>query len=278
MRYLLILLLLLLPLILRAQQPADAEIQATLAAVNADRAAAGLAPVKLSEKMSAACTAHARYLVVNNGKPGTGGMDAHNELADLPGYTKEGAVAASRSVISFSSKPSEAINSWMSELYHRIPLLQPNLKEIGIGTYGENGYNVSLIDCIGGASGANSVPVVFFPGADQANVPLRLGNEIPDPVPHTDGNIGPYGYPITVYFCNYQKVTNVTFELRNDAKKVVPCYVSTPEKPATSFTQWNTVCAIPCKALEPGRRYHVSIKCRLDGKPFSKEYSFSTLK
>jgi hypothetical protein len=249
------------------------EIKKAIIILNNARKAAGLDTVTISAKLSVGCLNHAKYMVMNQGHQLTAGMNAHKEFPELKGYTKEGESAAKNAVIHYI-KPSEAIAGWIATFYHRVPLLQPNLKEVGIGFYAKDNYIVTLIECISGTKGTNSVPVVYYPNEDQAGIPLMMGPEIPHPV----GEQGNYGFPVTIYFTNWQKITVVQFKLTDESGKEIPCYLSTPEKPATSFTQWSSICAIPKKALLPEATYTVSIKCKIDGKAFDKTYHFKTAK
>jgi uncharacterized protein YkwD len=104
-----------------------------LAEVNAYRKACGLKPVVLDEKLSAACRAHARYLVRNWKAPAVKGLGVHKEDMNLPGATPEGARAAGRSVIADSFDVNRVVTDWMGTLYHRIPLISPDLQKIGYG-------------------------------------------------------------------------------------------------------------------------------------------------
>jgi Cysteine-rich secretory protein family len=249
------------------------EIMATLNILNNIRKAVGLDTVSISTTLSKGCYDHAKYLAINKDNPLTGGMNAHKELPILEGYTKEGEVAAKNSVIHFV-KPTEAIDGWIQTFYHRIPLFQPNLKEIGIGFYQKRNYIVSLVDCTSGVSGKSLKDLVCYPNENQSNIPLKMGPEIPHPV----GQEGSYGFPITIYFCKRQKITSVVFALSNEDGELVDCYLSTPEKPASYFPQWNCICAIPQKPLKANTRYFVSIICNVNNSPFKKEYSFQTTK
>ena len=58
----------------------------------------------------------------------------------------------------------------------------------------------------------------------------------------------------------------------------VPIYLSTPEKPATSFPQKNTICAIPRQPLTRGITYTVDLRCEVEGKPFMRTWRFTTEK
>lgn len=255
----------------------EAEIQETLTAFNLFRKAAGLNPVKLSIKISEGCNAHARYLVLNKDREQTAGLKAHEEFEGLPGYSLAGQVAGRRSVIAFE-KPSSAVTAWINSFYHRIPLLQPSVMEIGIGYATDGVYGVALLECMD-ESNSTAVPdVVFYPAPGQENVPTTFTRiEIPDPVPASD-TAAAVGFPITIFFSAFQKIERAEFILTDKTNKVIRCYISSPEHPATFFSQWNTVCAIPVQPLMKNSKYFVSVKCKVNGKPYKKAYSFTTLK
>lgn len=249
------------------------EIATTVTMLNRARREAGLDTVIISATLSKGCSSHAKYLVMNRNNPKTAGLNAHKEFSNLQGYTKEGEIAAKSAVIHFV-KPTDALEGWIQTFYHRIPLLQPGLREIGIGFYEKDGYTVSLLDCISGTTGQNSIPVVYYPNVNQNGIPLSMGPEIPNPV----GQEGSFGFPITIYFTQFQKITNVSFKLTDKDGKTVDCYVSTPENPATNFDQWNSICAIPKKTLNGNAKYIVTVSCSVNGQPFKKTYSFQTSK
>jgi hypothetical protein len=241
------------------------EVQSALDHINETRKLAGLDSVVLSKTLSDGCYKHAQYLVINKDNALTSGMNAHKEFPKLKGYSKEGESAGAKAVIHYV-KPSVAIEGFVKTLYHRIPLLQPELREVGIGYFEKDGYIVTLVECISGMTGKLTTEVVLFPNENQMNVPLIMGPEIPDPV----GVEGEHGYPVTIYFANWQEVKNVTFKLTGSDGKVVECFVSSPEKPATDFSQWNTICAIAKKPLLPETKFTVSISCTVNGSPFKK--------
>lgn len=101
--------------------------------VNAARKAAGLTPVRLDAELSRGCQSHAHYLALNHQRPETLGARVHREDAQLPGASPEGARAAKESVIAVILDPQACVENWMATLYHRIPILAPNLERIGFG-------------------------------------------------------------------------------------------------------------------------------------------------
>jgi hypothetical protein len=250
----------------------DAEIKSALAEVNRMRKDAGLDPVIISEQLSEGCYSHAKYLVINRTSEKVKGLKAHKEFPELKGYSKEGQKAGKNSVINYLT-PTNSVKGWEATFYHRIPLLQPNLKEVGIAYYQVEGYwPVCLIDCTTGVKGNSEIEVVYFPKEGQENVPIKMGAEIPHPM----GSQGDYGFPLTIYFTKWQTITEVRFELLKNGE-LIDCLVSTPENPATSFSQWNTICAIPKKPLLTGSSYTINITCRVNGTEFKKKIEFKTV-
>jgi uncharacterized protein YkwD len=104
-----------------------------VAQVNAVRKAAGLPAVHLDAELSKGCQSHARYLSLNEKRPAAHGLAVHREDTDLPGATPEGARAAKESVIAVVLDPRTCVEGWMATLYHRIPILAPNLERVGFG-------------------------------------------------------------------------------------------------------------------------------------------------
>jgi uncharacterized protein YkwD len=104
-----------------------------LARLNTFRRTAGLAPAtRVDAILSAGCLAHARYMVRNATDPAFKSRGPHDEDPKLPGYSAAGRKAARASVIN-TSAPLAGVDGWMATLYHRHPLLDPQVKAIGFG-------------------------------------------------------------------------------------------------------------------------------------------------
>ena len=88
----------------------------------------------LDAALSRGCLAHARYLALNLGHPATAGLGAHDEDLSLPGASEEGANRGKASDIAIGDQtPLHGIDQWLATLYHRVPILEPNLKSVGYG-------------------------------------------------------------------------------------------------------------------------------------------------
>jgi uncharacterized protein YkwD len=129
-----------------SEPPAEV-LTEVLRKVNEQRKAAGLSPVEMDASLSRGCLLHARYVAANSDHPKVQGLGVHQEDSTLPGATPEGAQAARAAVIAQVSLPLEALSYWMGSFYHRIPILDPNLKRIGFA-YAKlgKGHYVSVMD------------------------------------------------------------------------------------------------------------------------------------
>jgi hypothetical protein len=160
----------------------------------------------------------------------------------------------------------------MAGIYHRRPVLDPALAKIGVGiaNLADGTFVVALR--FGATDGSGAWPVAY-PADAQDGVPREYGNEIPNPVPGG----GPAGYPITLQFPPFDKVTGVRAKLVDGKGAAVAFYLSDPEHPATSFPQSGIVSVIPKQALAPSTPYTITIDATWKGKRGSWRWSFTTL-
>lgn len=253
--------------------PGDAE-KIVLDDVNRRRRDAGLAAVGIDPVLSDGARKHAQYLITNDGDPSTSGLGAHNEDSSLPGYTPEGARAGKAADISHQG-PQGSVDRWMATLYHRIPILNPKLRRIGVGFApgGKWGW-AGVLNLIEGLdNSAKGSASVRYPASEQKDVPLEFGAENPDPVP---GGCHGAGYPVTLTFYDWSTVTGVSAVLRGAGGKEIACHLSTPEQPASGFPQQGTICLIPKAHLAPGTTYTVEINCKSNGRDVVEKWKFRT--
>src|SRR5262249_2347608 len=138
--------------------------------VNAYRKIAGVGPVTLDPALSKGCQAHAHYLVRNHGHPAVRGLDIHKEDPSLPGYSEEGHRAAQASVIQAGVSPPVAVDGWMATFFHRLPILDPDLKRIGWGqAIGKRSGWVTVMDT---GRGRGRDRAALDPADGQRDVPL----------------------------------------------------------------------------------------------------------
>jgi uncharacterized protein YkwD len=250
-----------------------------LAKVNAYRTKAGLKPVELDDKLSRGCLAHARYLVMNEGHPALQGLNAHDEDEKLPGFSEEGRAAGKASDLGIGDiEPIDSVDAWMATLYHRVPILEPNLKTIGFGcARGRRQGWVTVMNVLSGQVKTDRPHAVFYPASDQTGVPLNFPNSGEEPNPIPEDKTGRAGYPITVFFPHAEPLKDATGKLIDSRGVEVPCWFSSPQRRANpNAQQGNTVCLIPKAPLMPVASYHVQIHGQIAGKAWEKKWKFTT--
>lgn len=158
--------------------------------LNTMRGEAGLPRISsLRSRWNRGCQLHNRYMRRT-------GSFGHAELPTSKYYTKLGALAAARSVISQpSSLPSRAFGD---TIYHRMAVLQPRLRSIGFS--GADGYTcLQVIGGVSNKSSARSGRAVVSPwpanGATGLD-PSFNDSEWPDPLNDAPGATQ-LGTPIT---------------------------------------------------------------------------------
>ena len=116
-----------------------------LTAINLRRSEAGLPPVIEDPSLSAGARLHSRYLV----KTGSQELhEAHAENPRSPWYTAEGDAAARignvMSSIYREATDQFAVDSWTQGPFHLLAYLNPTLREVGFGSYREEGGRVQM--------------------------------------------------------------------------------------------------------------------------------------
>jgi uncharacterized protein YkwD len=245
-----------------------------LAQVNAYRKTAGVEPVTLDPALSKGCQAHADYLARNHGHPMVQGLNVHKEHPSLPGYSDEGNQAAQASVIQAGASPPVAVDGWMATFFHRLPILDPDLRRIGWGqTIARGSGWITVMDP---GRGKGKDRAVLYPVDKQENVPLayhRAGYNS-DPIPKDVRR--PVGYPITVTFPEHKVVKNASATLVDRSGSQVFAWVTTPEGPGDKNFQRNTICLIARDALAPEATYKVTVEAEVSGEMWKRTWSFKT--
>ncbi len=252
----------------------DPEVIQALNVLNTYRANAGLKPVLLNETLSRACFAHSRYVVKNRNHPNTQAMSGHYEIDSLPYATPQGKRAGLSSCIAYVNAP-YAIEQFMNSFYHRLPLLDPNTSEAGIGYYSDGFSTVCCVDMINERKWDHDTlnKVVVYPESGALDIPLSFQMESPNPIPDS---ISSPGFPVTIQFFRQYGLREVKVKMTNKGGQPVPFILSTPEAPLTSFPQYNLVCIIPVNRLKYNETYTVDFYCLIGGKSFHKKWHFNT--
>ena len=256
------------------QAKAETPDEEALRLLNHYRQLAGRMPVKLDRQLSAGCMEHANYMVQNQGTDAMAGLNPHTQRPNLPGASAVGAACAKAAdLFPRVSDLAVAIDVWMAGMYHRRPMLDPQLERIGVG-YARlpDGMLTAALRFENAKRRSDSWPVAY-PADKQTDVPLDYGVEFPNPIP----NHGTGGYPITLQFPPFDKISGVTAKLTDARGNSVQFFLSDPEHPATSFGQFGVICLIPKQSLQAQHAYSVRIDATWKGKPGTWNWSFSTV-
>ncbi len=266
-----------------------------VAAMNEYRRRLKLPEVTLDGRLSRACRNHAVYMDLNRGEgPASwtfwGMPTPHEAKRGLPGYSEAGAFAGMSSDIAFST-PEHCVHGWMSSFFHRIPLLNPDAKQVGIGyalsadAFAVTGTGKIALLSVPAITRRTITPaVVLYPEAGAKGVIRNYGLESPNPIgmpEKKDARGWPVaGFPVTATFFGSTKITKAEGKLyakKGAEWKEVPCYVSSPEKPAAYFADnLKTLCLMAKDRLEPLTDYKAEFAAELDGKAWRGQTTFTT--
>jgi FHA domain len=303
--------------------PSAAE-PAWLARLNYYRAMVGLRPVTEDPRLSAADRAHTSYLVNNFPdviRHGGLGALAHTEDPARPGYTPEGLAAATGSdtfewytpplppktigghrVIvvtapfgpvpaSVAEAPRQNIDSWMSIVFHRPPILSPLLERAGYGLFCESGACAAALDLLHGARTAPFTglaaphPIEFPPNGSQVTLKESYA-EWPDPLTSCAGYALPAGLAITLQLGEFLPAKLDEFSIGlvgadGNATPIEACgfdagsYANpdpgSQERGRGILHGYAMVAVIPRRPLHPGAKYAVAMT--VNGKKY--DWSFS---
>jgi hypothetical protein len=242
--------------------------------INAYRSLAGVAPASFNPQLGNSSAGQVSYYELNLGSPALNGMGLHEQQPNALGFTGSSIGARARTAGYSAGAVTEnagfggltaAIDWAMGTVNHRLPLIHPSALDIGYAVSDSTSFNI--IDSGLRRTALNVTLPSAYPGDGATDVPTSWdGGETPDPAP---GVRRPLGYPITVAFAANQRVDWTSFELFDPAGESLE--ISTPK------TDWMRAAAIiPHRPLLHGATYTARISAQVDGKPLTREWSFTT--
>lgn len=244
---------------------------------NETRRHAGRKPVSLDAERSKACAAHALYLGLN--APADPMLNWNEEKPGLPGYSEAGAAAARTTAIQGGGGPAEAVAGLVDSLISRPQLLDANLRSLGLGytPFAQGGW-IWVMDLQREGEREPAGKVFLYPAPDQEEVPLAYpASEVPSPIP-PENKERLAGYAITANFPSRVTVKEATAKLMDDKGAAVEGWFSTPAKPAIADFPQRSLCFLPRAPLKPDTRYTMTFKAEVEGKPWQRTWSFTTLR
>jgi hypothetical protein len=262
------------------QAPGDlaADRQTALTRANDRRSTLGLPLLREDAALAEAAEAHAYYLMFNVGQQQVSGVGIYAEDRTLTGAVGADPIdrdhhfgyAGDRSVelVDQAVTPGACLQSWIGSVPQRLVLTDREAAAVGFGRVRIGSLSIAVMDV--GATPAGSGDAVVYPMAAQTGVPTSfLGNEVPDPLPQ--GALLPAGYPVTLQVGGAQRLAVTTGRLLDSEGQQVPSYTLAPGSQLAQ-SDWALV---PRRPLEPGARYTAEVIGTIDGKDFSRRWSFT---
>jgi hypothetical protein len=247
------------------------------------RAAVGLDMPEQIEGVNAAAQAHADYYVTHADKYAASNLSSHSENpAWAEGFTGESpgdrmkaqgvSPGAWSEVMAFSGSPAGALDGWMETLYHREPLVSPNLVRWGFGIASSGKARTEVIDTINGATEQSGPALWPVPGS--TGVPRSWhGFETPQP-PLPAGESYPSGPIVTVTFERSVALKLTEARLVGPSGEPVSAQVQTPDNDPDLGSTWALYAYDP---LDAKTSYSVSFTGTVDGAAQTFAWSFKTL-
>jgi len=258
--------------------PTGSPEQQALDRLNYYRSLAGSSLLQLHLALVMSAQNHANYYLRNIDDSSAWPYGYHTEAVGKPGYTGQWpgdrAVAAGYpwtagwEAMSFDDDPSLGVDQLIATVFHRVGMLDPYMEYMGYGHGRSTMARVDVMDFGHGTTDTNRKQVVVFPAPGQTNVPLYGAGESPSPVP--PGTLF-MGYPITIQPINSVPLTVTLAELRDSNGALVSVH------PNPSNCGTSCYALIPVNPLQKTTTYTVHVVGTLDGDPFDKSWTFTTM-
>jgi uncharacterized protein YkwD len=254
------------------RQKTEAQV---LARINEIRIIASLPKLDIDPVLSKSASDHAKYLVLNNKFAREEdsrdqyftGANLKDRLEKL-GYTRK-----AREMFCQAENPISAVDLFMNTVYHRLRLLNPDLKYFGYGTYKLKEKEIHVFDF--GYLKENEEKfnwdVIIYPANNFTDVKTSWsGEENPNPFPF--GTQKPLGSPVTIKF--KEKINSIiSAELVDETGNRINSFIITPVNDINK-KNFNAVIIVPKEVLKNNYRYVVKIKANI-GENIEKDYSWS---
>ncbi len=247
--------------------------------VNYWRRLAGLAAVSGAAKLSTAAEEHSRYLVkhaLQGELDALAGGRAHTEEPSDPWYTPAGLAAAQNGDVDPPCRgcpllsASQQIDDFLATPFHRLLILDPQIRDIGYGSYTEGGLQAAVLylPVPSNAETTFKQPIEFPPNGSSVGL-AAYEPEWPDPLSSCPGYATPAGIPITLQLGRWlvAEVSGYSLKVGNQTLESCVFNASTYNNP-DSATQtrardvlkaYGAVVLIPRQPLASGQAYTVSI-------------------
>jgi cysteine-rich repeat protein len=255
-------------------------------AMNAARARADVPGAHLDSHAVASSQNHATYYATNPGAY-PAGVSSHVEDANFPnGFTgvsfgtRMTAAGFSGSpmfeTMAFVANPSSAVSGWLNTVFHRIPILHPNMTVFGYGNSTANGRNNDVSD-FGSGTAESASKVILWPPPGATGVPRQFNTaqEGPTPPPAPGGGsiTGPL---VSVLFANGSSGTITAHAIKDATGATLPDTMIAKTDAMFGAFMMGSYCFYAAGPAPSGATFTVEIQGTVNGQPFSRAWSFTT--
>lgn len=268
-----------LPLVQSERMAASAE-QTALARINHYRLLAGVPPLRLNTALQLAAQHHAQYVWLNADDTAAWMYGPHGEVLGKPGFT--GATAGERvaaagyldgyngEVMAFYDDAERSVDELMQTVFHRINILTASHRYLGYGHGHTSSASADVFDFGRDGVTLEAPPhVIVYPVAEQVDVPLYGGSELPSPASAaTNSSIG---FPITLQ-SGAGNAVHVRSAALWDTQGSVVTSLPNPE----GCAPLGCYALIPRAPLLPATRYTAHVAGDVDRVGFDLTWSFTT--
>lgn len=239
------------------------------ALLNARRAASGLDEVTVDPTLSAACEAHVSYMRAT-------GKVIHQQDMGEDAYSAVGAAAGENALIAGgATDPVAALELWFGAIYHRLPMLAPGLKTVGVAF--DAGY--ACLDVYSDSAAVEEHVSIQYPANGAVGVSHTL-EDVGPVTPFPPAVAFPTGPTASLTFGQTDVLSDgfVAALVAEADGQLLPAFVRLPNDPEDPYKtlQGNTVTVTSLAPLSPLTSYRVMMKGEVAGNFFERQWVFST--
>jgi hypothetical protein len=178
------------------------------------------------------------------------------------GYTGQ----ASFEVMAFSNDPVKAVAQWVNSVWHRLPILDPWVTELGYGA----ATGCDTIDFGAGKPMPNTT-IVVYPYDGQTGLLTSFDGSREGPMPPAPSTGWPSGLPITLWGKSLM-ITEHTLTIEGQSAPIDHVFLTSTD---SQFLR-NAIMMYSNKPLAGATKYHVKITGTSVGGALNREWSFTT--
>jgi len=256
-----------------------------LHAMNALRARACVPGAQLESHVVASSQNHATYYATNAAAY-AGGLSPHQEASGYPGYTGVNFYdrmtaagftgSAMFETMAFVANPSGAVSEWLNTVFHRVPMLHPNMTVFGYGSSSADSRPNDVCDYGSGTAASTSAVIVWPPpGATAVPGSFDISEEGPTP-PAPPGGGTTTGPIVSVFFASGSSGTITSHSIRDASGNPLPDTMIAPNDPTYGPYMMGSYSFYAAGPAASGTTFTIAIAGAVGGQSFTKTWTFTT--